>query len=208
MIIDVYADVVCPWCYIGARRLEQAIALRTDLPVGRRWRPFQLQPYMLAGGLPWPEFTRRKFGREERAKAAFARVSAVGTAEGIRFDFDRVVSAPNTVDAHRLILLATRSGSGWEMVDALFEAYFADGRDLNDHEDLASVAAGVGLDTHMVRAHLADDEDVAEVKASQREADQLGVAGVPFYVIDERYVLSGAQPVEVFIQALDLVYAG
>ena len=121
MIIDVYADVVCPWCYIGARRLEGAIALRPDLPVEHRWRPFQLQPHMPAGGLSWPEFTRRKFGSEEHAKAAFARVSAVGAAEGIRFDFDSVASAPNTVDAHRLILLAARSESEWEMADALFE---------------------------------------------------------------------------------------
>ena len=204
MVIDVYADIVCPWCYIGARRLGIALAQRPDLRVERRWRPFQLQPAMPRAGLTWSEFVESKFGGAARARAAFARVTAVGAAEGIEFDFQRIANAPNTRDAHRLVLFAVREGREWELADALFVAYFARGRDLGDHEQLAEVAASVGLSRAEVLAYLASDEGGAEVDASQQEAYQTGVTGVPFYVLDGRYALSGAQPVEVFLQALDL----
>lgn len=204
MIVDVYADVVCPWCYIGERRLERALAQRPDLPVERRWRPFQLQPAMPEEGVAWSEFARHKFGGLAGAQAAFAKVSALGAAEGISFAFDRVASAPNTVDAHRLILFAARHGRQWEAAEALFAAYFSDGRTLNDRDDLVAVATAAGLDAAEVRSYLAGSDGVAEVQASQDEANRLGVGGVPFYVIDGRYALSGAQPVAVFLQTLDL----
>ncbi len=204
MIVEVYADIVCPWCYIGARRLAMALAQRPDLRVERHWRPFQLQPDMPKAGLAWPEFVESKFGGFERARSAFARVTAVGAADGIEFDFERIANAPNTRDAHRLILLAAREGCEWELADALFAAYFTQGRDLGDHEQLAEVAASVGLSRAEALAYLASDEGGAEVDASQQEAYQTGVTGVPFYVLDGRYALSGAQPVEVFLQALDL----
>lgn len=207
MIIDVYADVVCPWCYIGERRLERALAQRPDLRVERRWRPFQLQPAMPAGGVPWSEFARQKFGGVERAQAAFAQVVAAGAEDGIHFAFDRVASAPNTVDAHRLILLADRHGRQWETAEALFAAYFAEGRDLNNPDHLVAAAESAGLDPGAVRAQLASDEGRTEVAASQEEAGQLGISGVPFFVFDERYALSGAQPVVVFLQALDTASA-
>ena len=204
MIVEVYADIVCPWCYIGMRRLSAALAQRPDLRVERRWRPFQLQPAMPRAGLAWPEFVESKFGGAERARVAFARVTAVGAAEGIEFDFERIANAPNTRDAHRLVLFAAREGREWELADALFAAYFARGRDLGDHEQLADAAASVGLSRAAALAYLASDEGGAEVDASQQEAYQTGVTGVPFYVLDGRYALSGAQPVEVFLQALDL----
>ena len=204
MVIDVYADLVCPWCYIGTRRLVTALAQRPELQVERRWRPFQLQPDMPKAGLAWPEFVERKFGGAERARSAFERVTAVGAAEGIEFDYERVAGAPNTRDAHRLVLFAVREGREWELADALFAAYFARGRDLGDHEQLAEVAASVGLSRAEALAYLTSDEGGAEVDASQQEAYQIGVTGVPFYVFDGRYALSGAQPVEVFLQALDL----
>ena len=208
MILDVYADVVCPWCYVGERRLEKALALRPGLGVERRWRPFQLQPGMPEGGIPWDVFARRKFGGELNARGAFAHVASVGEGEGIRFDFGRVASAPNTVDAHRLILFAGGRGAQWEIVDALFEAYFSDGRDLNDHETLAAVAAGAGLDADEVLRYLAGDGGTAEVRASQEGAYASGIQGVPFYVFDGGRTVSGAQPVEVFLQALDGVRLG
>ncbi|MDP8950144.1 MAG: DsbA family oxidoreductase [Actinomycetota bacterium] len=208
MLIDVYADVVCPWCYIGERRLEKAIAERPDLEVERRWRPFQLQPSMPEGGLPWAEFARQKFGGEDLAQAAFAHVTTVGAEEGIRFDFDRVASAPNTVDAHRLILLASKHDRQWETADALFNAYFAEGRDLNDHDELAAIVARVELDAEEVRSYLAGEEGVAEVRRSQKEAHILGIHGVPCYVVDDRYAISGAQPVEVFLRVFDQLGAG
>lgn len=205
MILDVYADVVCPWCYVGERRLEGALALRPDLEVTRRWRPFQLQPGMPEGGIAWDVYARRKFGGGPNARGAFARLTAVGEGEGIRFDFDRVASAPNTVDAQRLILFAGEPERGlqWEMVDALFQAYFSGGRNLNDHEQLAAVAAGAGLDPGEVRRYLAGEGGKAEVRASQEEAYARGIQGVPFYAFDGGRTVSGAQPVEVFLRALD-----
>jgi predicted DsbA family dithiol-disulfide isomerase len=205
MIIDVYADVVCPWCYIGERRLARALERRPELPVERRWRPFQLQPAMPPGGLPWREFAQRKFGGLERAMGAFAQVTTVGQGEGITFDFARVASAPNTVDAHRLILLAGRSGRMWPMAEALFAAYFAHGRDLNDVEDLVATAIETGLEAEAVRTLLTSDKGRAEVAADQAEAEALGITGVPCYVIDGRYAITGAQPVEVLVRVLDLV---
>ncbi|HJQ29935.1 MAG TPA: DsbA family oxidoreductase [Rubrobacter sp.] len=202
MLVDVYSDVVCPWCYIGERRLAKALVNRPDLEAEVRWRPFQLQPGMPEGGLPWAEFARRKFG-EDGAKTAFARVVAAGKPDGIHFDLDQVASAPNTVDAHRLILLAGDHGVQWRVADALFLAYFTEGRDLNDHEDLVAVASGTGLGAEDVREYLAGKAGVSEVHSSQEEAWQLGITGVPLFVFDGRYALYGAQPVEVFEQALE-----
>jgi predicted DsbA family dithiol-disulfide isomerase len=204
MLIDVYSDVVCPWCYIGEKRLSKVLAGRPEVEV--RWRPFQLQPGMPEGGVPWAEFSRQKFGGESGAKAAFSHVSAAGEGDGIRFDFGRVVSAPNTVDAHRLILLAGDHGLQWELVEALFRAYFTEGKDLNDHEQLAEVASSVGLDAEEVGEYLAGEGGISEVRSSQDEAQSLGITGVPFYVFDGRYALYGAQPVEVFGEALDMVW--
>ncbi|CAN5638747.1 DsbA family oxidoreductase [soil metagenome] len=201
--IDVYADVVCPWCYVGEKRLEQALEQRPNLLIERRWRPFQLRPEMPEGGLPWREFAVDKFGGEDRMRAAFAHVSAAGEPDGILFDFDRVASAPSTIDAHRLILHAAEHGRQWETANALFEAYFTHGANLNDREELAKVAKGAGLDTGEVGSFLAGSDRTEEVWDAQKEASRVGVTGVPFYVFNGRYALSGAQPVEAFLQALD-----
>ena len=190
--------------HTGEKRLERALRERPSLEARVRWRPFQLQPGMPEGGLPWSEFVRRKFGGVADAKAAFAYFVAAGEPDGARFDFDRVASAPNTVDAHRLILFAAERGLQWETADALFRAYFAEGRDLNDRKQLVELATGVGLDAGEVRGYLAGASGGDEVLASQEEAGRLGIAGVPFYVFDGRYALSGAQPVEVFVRAIDM----
>ena len=201
--IDVYADVVCPWCYVGETRLEQALAGRPKLPVRCRWRPYQLRPEMPAGGLTWHEFAVDKFGGEARMRAAFSHVSAAGEPDGIHFDFGRIASAPNTVDAHRLILHAAEHDRQWEAANALFRAYFAGGANLNDHEELVNVVASIGLDKAETRRFLQSREAVEEVWSSQKEAARLGVNSVPFYVFDDSYGLSGAQPVEAFLQVLD-----
>lgn len=204
MQIDIYADVVCPWCYIGERRLHQALAQRPDLRVERRWRPFQLQPGMPKQGLPWAEFAQRKFGGVANMNAAFAQVVAAGVQDGVEFRFDHVASAPNTVDAHRLIVWADGHGKQWELANALFAAYFTHGRNLNDADQLVDVAAQVGLPADQGHAFLATDEGVAQVQASQREADELGVQGVPFFVFNNQFAVSGAQPVQLFLRALDM----
>jgi predicted DsbA family dithiol-disulfide isomerase len=207
MKIDVYADVVCPWCYVGEKRLEEALRNRPDLEVERRWRPFQLRSEMPAGGVPWRPFALEKFGGEEGMRRAFAHVAAAGKPDGVRFDFDRVASAPNTVDAHRLILHASRRGREWSMADALFRGYFAEGRDLNDAEALTAMAADAGLDPDEARAYLAGDSGAQDVWESQQVAAGLGIGGVPFYVIDDRYAVSGGQPAEVWLRTLEAIEA-
>jgi predicted DsbA family dithiol-disulfide isomerase len=133
----------------------------------------------------------------------FARVAQAGASDRIDFRFDQVATAPNTIDAHRLVLFAAERGQEWPMADALFAAHFTEGRDLNDPDQLVAVAESVGLDGTEVRAYLASNAGTAEVQASQEQAERLGITGVPFYVIAGRYGLSGAQPVEVFLRALD-----
>jgi predicted DsbA family dithiol-disulfide isomerase len=203
VLVEVYADVVCPWCYIGKKRLESALALRPGLSVERRWRPFQLQPDLPREGVTWREFAQQKFGGWERAQSMFAHVAQTGAADGIDFNFDRVASAPNTLDAHRLILFAAEHNREWEMVDALFAAYFKEGRNLNDLSHLAEIAAQVGLDARQVSDYLAGSANEDAVNASQETAYELGIHGVPFYIFDNRYALSGAQPVKAFLYALD-----
>lgn len=138
---------------------------------------------------------------------AFAHVAAAGKPDGVSFDFDRVASAPNTVDAHRLILHAQRRGKEWEMADALFRGYFVEGRNLNDADDLAAMAFGAGLAPDEARALLDGDEGVEDVRESQRTAAELGIGGVPFYVIDGRYAISGGQPAAVWLETLDAIEA-
>ena len=205
--IDIYADIVCPWCAIGEARLEKALAQRPDLEVTRRWRPFQLRPEMPADGLPWREFAEEKFGGLHNAEAAFAQVTQLASEEGLTFDFSRVASAPNTVDAHRLVLMASHHAKTWRMVHALFRGYFAEGRTLNDLNDLLNIAEGVGLDPEATRAYLQSDANAAEVWESQQEAQRLGISGVPFYVFNGTHGLSGAQPVETFLRVFGTLMA-
>ncbi len=202
--IEVFADIACPWCYIGEHRLEHALAARPELQVEWRWRPFQLQPNLPAQGLPWDTFASAKFGGAARAQSMFEQVASVGAEEGIQFAFDRVATAPNTADAHRLILFAQETGRQRDAALAVFRAYFAEGADLNDLDTLTTLGQGVGLDAASLREHLQEDSGLNEVGASQEEAQRLGITGVPFYIFNERFGLSGAQPAEVFLRALDL----
>lgn len=202
MTLDVFADIACPWCYIGEANLAAALRQRPHLGVERRWRPFQLQPDLPREGAP-RDFFERTFGGAERVEAMFGRVAQVGEAAGLRFDFGRLAGAPNTLDAHRLVLLADTYGRTWEAVEALFEGYFADGRDLNDAEDLVAIAEHAGVPGADARALLGDDRYEAEVRQSQEIAAQAGISGVPLYLFDGQFALSGAQPPEAFVQALD-----
>jgi predicted DsbA family dithiol-disulfide isomerase len=205
MKIDVYADIACPWCYIGEKRLEQALSMRPDLQVELQWRPFQLRPEMPKEGVRWSDFEVQKFGGHERAQQIFARVTSVGAEDGIDFRFDRIQVAPNTLDAHRLVLFAREHGREWEAVEALFVGHFTQGRDVGDPDTLVQIAQEIGLDAGAVRDYLRSDRNADVVSGSQEEAYSVGVQGVPFYVFDDQYALSGAQPVETFLWALDEV---
>jgi predicted DsbA family dithiol-disulfide isomerase len=202
MQIEVFSDIACPFCYIGEKRLGRALELRPMLQAERLWRPFQLQPQLPKIGIPWQEFAVQKFGGMADMKAAFAQVLRVAEGEGIKFDLENIYSAANTADAHRLILLAREQRCELEVAQALFQAYFTEGKNLGDFATLQSIAASAGL-TQGVPELLSSQRFVQEVEASQNEAVQLGVQGVPFYIFNRRVALSGAQPLEVFLQAID-----
>jgi predicted DsbA family dithiol-disulfide isomerase len=203
MQIELYSDIVCPWCYIGERRLRRSLAQRPDLQVEFHWRPFQLQPGLTPDGTPWRDYAERKFGGWDRVEATYARLNEAAADEGITFSPDAIATAANTCDAHRLVLFAAEEGKAWEMSDALMTAYFVAGRDLNDHDQLIEIAVGVGLDPETVRSVLASDWYEEEVAASQQLADEYGIQGVPFTIFEERYALPGAQPIEVVLEAID-----
>jgi predicted DsbA family dithiol-disulfide isomerase len=206
MRIELFADIACPWCYIGERRLHRALADRgTHAEV--TWRPYQLQPGLPREGRPWPEFVDAKFGGAARAAGMFAQVSAAGAPEGIDFRFDRVAVAPNTRDCHRVMMLAAEKGKTWEAAEALFAAYFTDGQDVTRGAVLVELAEKVGLDASETWATLRSDRSTLDVDAGQARAAELGVQGVPFYVFADKYALSGAQPYEVFVETLDQVAA-
>jgi predicted DsbA family dithiol-disulfide isomerase len=201
MTLDVFSDLACPWCSIGEAHLRAALRQRPGLEAVVRWRPFQLQPGIPPEGLPLRPFFVDKFGGEAAMERAFAQVARAGAAAGVPFDFSRLSGAPNTADAHRLVLLGAEHGRTWEVARALFDGYFAHGRDLSSPEALEELASGAGLDAAEVSEVLDGDRFREEVSDSQRAAAALGVRGVPFVVIDGRYGVSGAQPPEAFLQA-------
>jgi predicted DsbA family dithiol-disulfide isomerase len=208
LAVDLWADIACPWCWIGEHRLLAALdrlrAARPDVHVERTWRPFQLQPQLPRTGVEWATFAREKFGSAERLETMFGHVAQAGAADGLAFRFDRIAVAPNTTDAHRLVLWAqARDGArGLAVADALFRAYFAEGRDVTDRAVLAEAAAAQGLDAAAARAMLDSDAHEGDVRDGQREAARLGIRGVPFFVLDQRLAISGAQPAELFDRAL------
>lgn len=201
LTIDIFADIACPWCYIGERRLERALAQRPDLEVERHWHPFQLQPGLPSHGLPWGEFASAKFGAKKNQM--FEHVSAIAATEGLTFNFDRMPVAPNTLDAHRLILFAAINSREWEMAEALFAAYFSDGRDITQLDELVALATEVGLDGEAARGYLQSELGIDEVAASQEMAAQADVNGVPLFIFNGRYGLPGAQAPETFLKLID-----
>ena len=198
--VDVYSDVICPWCFIGKRRLEKGIAL-----AGRaatvRWHPFELNPDMPPEGVDRRTYRTKKFGSWERSQELDAQVALAGRGEGIEFNFDRMTRTPNTFDAHRVVWLAGERGVQDAVVEALFRAYFTEGRDLSDRATLAAVAAG--HDGAAVDTLLAGDEGRDAVLAGELKARELGATGVPFVVINGTVALSGAQAPETFRRALE-----
>jgi predicted DsbA family dithiol-disulfide isomerase len=208
LAINVFADVVCPWCYIGEKRLERALAQRPGLQVTRRWRPFQLQPSMPDAGVAWADFVRSKFGGFDRARPLFDRVTEIGATVGATFDFARIFNAPNTANAHRLILLAAERDDEWPVVERLFRAHFAEGRDVGDQATLVGIAHDAGIEPDAARRYLTSDRNRDAVVQSQRSAGELGVGGVPFFVFGGLYAVSGAQPEAVLLEAIDRAVAG
>ena len=155
--IEIVHDLVCPWCYLGVRRLIRTLRRRPDIAFELNWRPFLLNPDMPRIGMARPDYVMRKFGGEDRARRLYATIGEVGRAEGLAFRFDRIRRTPSSVDAHRLVRYAVRYGHADEMVEALFAAHFTDGRDIGDHDVLAAVATTYGMDQPAVRRFLSSD---------------------------------------------------
>lgn len=209
--IDIVSDVVCPWCYIGKRHLEQALsqfrAECGEMPVLEiNWLPFQLNPDLPPEGVARGTYLEHKFGGPDRAKEIYARVTQAGKTAGIDFDFDRIQIQPNTLDAHRLIHMAAPLGKQDRLVEALFRAYFLDGMDLTRTTHLASLAATVDIDADAAGAYLASDEDRMLIHQFDHQARTMGISGVPFFIFNQKHALSGAQPPAVILQALRQVH--
>ncbi len=208
IIIDIISDVVCPWCYIGKCNLESALAKFHDSHPAEpaptvRWHPFQLNPQLPKTGVPRAEYLEKKFGGPARAKQIYARVTEAGKQAGIAFDFDRISVQPNTVDAHRLIYRALDVNRQDAVVDALFRGYFLEGKDLTKLESLVEAAEQAGIDGKASLDYLTGDDDLELIADADREARAMGVEGVPFFIINRKYALSGAQPPEVILQAIE-----
>ena len=206
MIIDVFSDPICPWCYIGKRRLEAAMERfgRTrDVTV--RWRAFQLNPGMPAEGLPRDEYLALKFGGSERAGQIYDAVRQAGVDVGIPFAFEKIVRTPNTVQAHRLIRHSALSGRAADVVEALFRGYFIEGSDLSEDAVLADIAGECGLDAEGVRRYLAGQEGEQEVRSEHDFAVSLNITGVPCFIVEGRYAVVGAQEPDAFGPVFDLV---
>ncbi|MBU6457359.1 MAG: DsbA family oxidoreductase [Bradyrhizobium sp.] len=205
--IDIVSDVVCPWCYIGKRRIENALALVPDIPVEVSWRPFFLNTWVPREGISRDEYLTTKFGSPEAYKAIAGRVVTAAEEEGLIYRPELVKRQPNTIDCHRLIHWAGAKGRAAEMKQRLMELYFRDGGDLTDVNVLVQAAADCGLDADDVRKRLATDEDVALISGQAREAADKGISGVPTFVFAQKYAVSGAQPAEQLASAIRQVSA-
>jgi predicted DsbA family dithiol-disulfide isomerase len=201
--IDMISDVVCPWCFIGKRRLEKAIGLRPAVSVQLRFRPYFLNPWVPREGMDRAQYLTTKFGSPERYRAIATRVAAAATAEGLKYALDQIARQPNTLDCHRLILWAGEIGNAGMMKQRLMEIYFSEGGDLSDRDLLVQAAAQCGLDGEMVRGRLLSDEDIEIVEQEANSAREQGIDGVPCFIFGEAVAVQGAQSPEYLAQAID-----
>lgn len=200
MRIDIFSDTVCPWCFIGKRHLEKALTEAGVNDAEIHWHAFQLNPDMPAEGRDRKTYLAEKFGPDAEQRI-HERLQGAGQAAGIEFHFDRIERSPNTLDSHRLIRLAAQHGKQDAAVEALFQAYFVKGEDIGNRSVLSAIAKAVGLDQDM-QSWFESDTETGVVRDEDRSARRLGISGVPFFIFEQRYALSGAQPVDVFVQAL------
>jgi predicted DsbA family dithiol-disulfide isomerase len=205
MKIDIVADTVCPWCYIGKRRLERALAARPQPGLEIVWRPFFLNPDMPSEGVDRADYIARKFGGRDRANRIYATVAEAGASEDIAFRFDLIQRSPNTVNSHRLIHFAGMTERQDEVVEAVYRAYFLEGRDIGDIGVLAEIASDAGIPSAEALRYLQSGADRDVIVGGDERARSLGVNGVPCFIIERKYAVSGAQLPEVFQQVFDLV---
>jgi predicted DsbA family dithiol-disulfide isomerase len=203
--IDVVSDVVCPWCFIGKHRLEEAIKLKPGIPVEVHWRPYFLNDWIPREGISREQYLTTKFGSPERYKDIAQRVAQAASAEGLTYAMDKISRQPNTLDPHRLIRWAEPIGKAAEMKQKLMDLYFTQGADLSDRETLVQAAADIGLPADDVRNALASDQDVEEIEREATAAKEAGIQGVPMFIFGGKFAVSGAQAAEHLAEAIERV---
>ncbi|HEV2649898.1 MAG TPA: DsbA family oxidoreductase [Rhizomicrobium sp.] len=203
MQIDIVSDTVCPWCFIGKRRLERALAMRPDVPFEIFWRPYRLDPTIPREGVDRKAYMKAKFGDNPRSGAMRDAIVAEGEGEGISFAFDKILKSPNTLDSHRVIRWAAGAGLQDSVVERFFRAYFIEGRDIGDPAMLAELAGEAGMDAALVAKLLAGDADLAEVEREAGLANEMGISGVPTFIFDSRMMISGAREPELLVKVID-----
>ena len=207
MRVEIVSDMVCPWCYLGKRRLEAALARRPGMPVEVHWLPFELNPDMPPGGLPRDEYLGPRLGGLAALRQGEARLTALAAREGVTYRFDLIRTSPNTRAAHALARMAAEAGLQDRVLDALFRAYFESGEDIGDAATLARIAGEAGLDPGVVGTRLGSREHWPAIESIEREVRAAGITSVPFFILDRRLSLSGAQEPGVFEAAFDRVAA-
>lgn len=203
MQIDIVSDTVCPWCFIGKRRIGRAMAMRPDVKYDVFWRPYRLDPSIPREGVDRRTYLKAKFGDSPRTSAMGDAIRSEGESEGIRFAFDKIAKSPNTLDSHRLVRWAAGAGKQDEIVELLFKAYFIDGRDIGDSAVLSSVAASAGMDGELVAALLSGDADLESVEREAGLANEMGITGVPTFIFDGKFMISGAREAELLVRIID-----
>jgi len=203
LVIEIVFDFVCPWCYLGVKRLAFLLERRQDFGVDLIWRPFLLNPDMPRGGMSRADYMIRKFGAEDRARRLYASIAELGASEGIGFNFAAIRRTPNSVDAHRLVRYAGPFGVADALVDRIFSAHFIEGVDIGNHVRLAQLAGEVGLDPVTTEAFLASNDGTEFVHAENLHAHRLGINGVPCFLIDGEHAIAGAQESEVLERLID-----
>ncbi len=201
--IDIISDPICPWCYIGKTRFERALAARPGHGFEISWKPFQLNPNMPPEGMDRREYLERKFGGKEGAVQVYADIVKAAEADGLEIDIAKIKRTPNTINAHRLIHWAGIEGLQNQAVDALFVANFQQGKDISSPDVLADIAESIGMERAVAERLLASDADIAETRAADEKAREMGVRGVPTFLIDGQYVVTGARETAFWIDLID-----
>lgn len=203
MKIDIISDTVCPWCFIGKRRLERALAMRPNITAEITWHPFQLNPEMPPDGIERQIYLKAKFGSSERAKDNYRAVDQASVGEKLDLQLDDIKRMPNSLQSHRLLHYARRHDKQDVVAENLFQSYFFYGIDIGSIAHLIKIAAESGLDGEDVRSYMESSEDIELVRGHDIQSRKLGVSGVPCFIIAEEYAISGAQESEVFLQVFD-----
>jgi predicted DsbA family dithiol-disulfide isomerase len=203
MQIDIVSDTVCPWCFIGKRRIARAMALRPHVKFDVFWRPYRLDPTVPREGVDRRAYLKAKFGDSPRSSAMGEAIRSEGAGEGIAFAFDKIAKTPNTLDAHRLVRWSASAGVQDDMVERLFRAYFIDGRDVGDPAVLSAIASEAGMDGDLVARLLAGDADLEAVEREAGLANEMGISGVPTFIFDSKFMISGAREAELLVRVID-----